>query len=134
MSRGPGRIERAIGAILAAEPDNAFTVDELCLRIYRPDLSANYRRRLPASMYRPQLQHRVAAIRAGKAIAGRGNVAWLRSFQRGGALVCYTADNVMSYGMAHLKGWRTNQTEGQLRARLTDDHDQGRHIRPGGIW
>jgi hypothetical protein len=134
MSKGPGRIERAIVAILAAAPDSAFTVDELCLGVYGPGLSADsYRALILARMYRPQLQHRVAAIRAGKAIAGRGgNVAWLHSGGRGGALVFYTADNVMSYGMARLKGWRTSQTEDQLRGRLTGDH--ARHIQPGGAW
>jgi len=35
MSRGPGRIERAIAAILDAESDNAFTTEDLCERVYR---------------------------------------------------------------------------------------------------
>ena len=34
MSRGPGRIERAIASVFDAEPDNAFTTEELCKRVY----------------------------------------------------------------------------------------------------
>jgi Tripartite tricarboxylate transporter family receptor len=34
MSRGPGWIERAIEAVLSAEADNTFTVEELCRRVY----------------------------------------------------------------------------------------------------
>jgi len=34
MSGGPGRIERAIEALFDADRDNAFTVEELCERIY----------------------------------------------------------------------------------------------------
>ena len=34
MSRGPGRIERAIAHILDSEADNAFTTEDLCERIY----------------------------------------------------------------------------------------------------
>jgi hypothetical protein len=41
MSRGPGRIERAIEAAFAAEPDNAFTIEDLCDRIY-PEIRRDY--------------------------------------------------------------------------------------------
>jgi hypothetical protein len=34
MSRGPGRIERAIRALFDEHPDEAFTVDDLCLACY----------------------------------------------------------------------------------------------------
>jgi hypothetical protein len=33
MSRGPGRIERAIEAAFAAELDNAFMIEDLCIRM-----------------------------------------------------------------------------------------------------
>jgi hypothetical protein len=35
MSRGPGRVVRAIEGVFAAESDNAFTTAELCERVYR---------------------------------------------------------------------------------------------------
>jgi hypothetical protein len=34
MSKGPGRIQRAILALINAKPDEAFTVEDLCRRIY----------------------------------------------------------------------------------------------------
>jgi hypothetical protein len=63
MSRGPGRIERAVEAILIAEPDNAFTVEELCRRIYPPVGDAK-RLRLAK-------KHRVAVLRAARHLAKR---------------------------------------------------------------
>lgn len=58
MSRGPGRIERAILAALQAEPDNALTAHELCERIF-------------LSCLPPEKKHRVAVIRAMHRIAAR---------------------------------------------------------------
>ena len=34
MSRGPGRIERTIRALMAANPDLAFTTDWLCCQLF----------------------------------------------------------------------------------------------------
>ena len=50
MSRGPGRIERAIRALFDANPDAAFTTDDLCRACY------------PAR--RVEHKHRVAVWRA----------------------------------------------------------------------
>jgi hypothetical protein len=52
MSRGPGRVDRAIDAIFAAEPDNAFTTDDLAQRVYRVN--------------QPSKTHRVAILRSAK--------------------------------------------------------------------
>jgi len=35
MSKGPGRVSRAIGTALEGEPDNAFTIEDLSDRVYR---------------------------------------------------------------------------------------------------
>jgi hypothetical protein len=51
MSKGPGRVSRAIEAALEAEPDNAFTVEDLCDRVYR-------------GINRVEKKHRVAVLRA----------------------------------------------------------------------
>ncbi|MBV8916414.1 MAG: hypothetical protein JOZ05_25675 [Acetobacteraceae bacterium] len=53
MSRGPGRIERAIRALFDAHPDEAFTTDDLCVASY-PGLDHRKSRR----------KHQVAALRA----------------------------------------------------------------------
>jgi hypothetical protein len=55
MSRGPGRIERAIRQLLDANPDAAFSVDDLC-RVCYPELEpapvrqTNYMRQWRANM------------------------------------------------------------------------------------
>ena len=36
MSKGPGRVQRAILALIAAEPDGAWSFEELCGLIYPP--------------------------------------------------------------------------------------------------
>jgi hypothetical protein len=59
MSKGPGRIERAIEAAFAADPDNAFTTEELCERAYFPAVNLI------------EKKHRVAVVRAGKRLAER---------------------------------------------------------------
>ena len=35
MGKGPGHVERAIESVLIAEPDNAFTIEDLCERVFR---------------------------------------------------------------------------------------------------
>jgi hypothetical protein len=118
MSKGPGRIQKAIRALFAAEPDNAFTTAELCERIYGVEAGAEIAKK-----------HRVAVMRAAKGIAE------LRHFageNLGGQLVFYDPLNVMSYAMARLKSDSLNcyrsadlrvadhwiRTEADLRAEL----------------
>ena len=91
MSRGPGRIERAIVAILDAEPDNAFTTEDLCDRVY-------------SGVNRVEKKHRVAVLRAAnKLVKRRDNTGCQRCGNLGGTRVYFNVDNVMSYAMACLK-------------------------------
>jgi hypothetical protein len=53
MSRGPEHVERAIKAAFAAEPDEAFTTEELCHKIY-------------PRIKHVQKRHRVSVLRAAK--------------------------------------------------------------------
>ena len=62
MSRGPGRIERAIASAFAAEPDNAFTIGDLCIRVY-PEIARGFAL--------PEKKHRVAVLRAAKKVAAQ---------------------------------------------------------------
>jgi hypothetical protein len=57
MSKGPGRVERIIEAVFAAEPDNAFTIEDLCDRVY------------PGEPI--EKKHRVSVLRAAKQVAKR---------------------------------------------------------------
>jgi hypothetical protein len=55
MSRGPGRIERAIRQLFDKRPDEAFTTDQLCVLCYNLTYLREVKR-----------HHRVAVVRAGK--------------------------------------------------------------------
>ena len=58
MSRGPGRIERAIKAAFDAEPTRVFTTEHLCTRVY-PGVASI------------EKKHRVSLIRAAKRVVQR---------------------------------------------------------------
>jgi hypothetical protein len=84
MSRGPGRIERAIRALLDANPDRAFTTDELCEHCY-PELPKPTHVYRPEFRYGPQRKHRVAVLRAAKHVVQRDpnwSVRWTTSTGR----------------------------------------------------
>lgn len=53
MSRGPGHIERTIKELFVAEPDAAFTTEQLCRKVY-PRIRHVLKK------------HRVAVLRAAK--------------------------------------------------------------------
>ena len=93
MSKGPGRIERAIVAIFEREPDAALTVEELCEIIFATDTV--------------EKKHRVSVIRAGKKLMTRGalnkGLECYRSESVGGQLVFFNRYDVMSYALARLK-------------------------------
>jgi hypothetical protein len=87
MSRGPGRVQRAIEAVFQAEPDNAFLLSELCERVYR-------------GLNRVEKKHRIAVARAVKGIE---TLDCLHRDTLGREQVIYDPCNVMSYAMARLK-------------------------------
>src|SRR6266446_2342787 len=58
MSRGPGRIERAIEALFVAEPGRTFSTDELVEAVYR-------------GVNRIEKKHRVVVLRAANKVAER---------------------------------------------------------------
>jgi hypothetical protein len=134
-----GRIERALAAIFDGERDNAFTIEDLCERIW-PDL---YPDRQGGRIAR---KHRTTVIRAARNVArDRPEIRWLRGQRLGGALVFFRQDEVMSYAMAQLKAdrfrryrskdprlhWSSN--EHALRCEL-DDESHRKLIGPGGAW
>src|SRR5262249_8004802 len=130
MSKGPGRIQRAIMAAFEAEPDNAFTTVELCERAY------------PAARVWEK-KHRIAVMRAAKKIPKLDHE---QSDTLGGQLVFYDPFNVMSYAMARLKADTFNnyrnedlrirwpeRTEADLRKILADDRHR-KLVAKGGAW
>ncbi len=58
MSRGPGRVERAIKAAFDAEPTRVFTTEYLCTHVY-------------AGTLKIEKKHRVSLIRAAKRVLQR---------------------------------------------------------------
>src|SRR5260370_32165026 len=148
MSKGPGRIQLAISAVFAAEPDNAFTTTELCERIYHvvPQFSLDDDCDWIENDDRDWVEkkHRIAVVRAAKKIA---RLDWFASDTLGGQLVFFDPLNVMSYAMARLKGdnfggyrknhrpprWR-QETEAQLRARLVEGGDHHQYVGKDGSW
>ena len=139
MSRGLGRIGRALVAIFDGERDNAFTIEDLCERIW-PDL---YPDRQGGQVER---KHRGTVIRAARNIARqRPEIRWLHGQRRGGALVFFRHDEVMSYAMARLKAdrfqrYRSKNTrlhwssdERVMRLQL-DDESHRKLTGPGGAW
>jgi hypothetical protein len=91
-SLGPEHIEREIKAALTANPDNAFTTDDLCDRVY-PGLK------------RVERKHRAAIIPIAKKVCERlgEHWDWWRSEMRGGMFVFWNRTSVTSYAMARLK-------------------------------
>jgi hypothetical protein len=137
MSKGPGRIERALVAIFDSERDNAFTLEDLCERIW-PDM---YPDGAPV-----EKKHRISLARAARNLAKRRpEIQCWRGEGLGGALVFFRHDDVMSYAMARLKTdcferyrtrdrrayWRGD--ERKLRRKLNDDQHR-KLIGPGGAW
>ena len=134
MSEARGRIERAIADIFDAAPDNAFTTEELCERIYR---------------YKPHVQkaQRVVVLRAGKVLSQRRpEISMERGEGLGGQYVFYRRDRIGSYAMFRMKAdnfnrYRSNdrrrdwtQDEAALRKELLNDEWHRQLMAPGGAW
>jgi hypothetical protein len=154
VSKGPGRVERAIADVFEAEPDNAFTVEDLCDRVYPGE---------PV-----EKKHRVAVLRAAKNIAKRNTEIGARAGEcLGASIVFYNKYHVLSYAMARLKtdrfnryrsndsrdtytGWNAiygdpgkgmvwrikhhNSDEEELLARLSEGGSYHEFVVPGGAW
>jgi hypothetical protein len=137
MSRGSGRIERAIIEAFKDDPDNAFTVAELYDRIY-PD----------AEWF--DKKHRVAIIRAATSLKRRWpDLGWTYSGNLGGQKVFFDAANIMSWAMARLKAdqflnydnqdrrtrrWTNGASEDGLYASLLEGGKHHHCIVEGGAW
>jgi hypothetical protein len=102
MSKGLGRIELGILEAFRAEPDEAFTTDELAQRIYRIDTV--------------EKKHRVAILRAGHTLnpalnnfsdLGKKEYNWLKAAKMDCGdqrlFVFFNCCNLRSYGMSHAK-------------------------------
>lgn len=118
MSRGPGRVERALRDAFRARPDDCFTTDELCQIAYGAGaLSVK--------------SERVAVLRAAnKIFATELEIGVLRGEARGGELVWFTMTSLRSYAMA--QAMRTCDRKEAVASLKRGRFDKD--IVEGGLW
>jgi hypothetical protein len=136
MSKGPGRVERAIIAAFKAEPDRAFTTEELALAVY-------------AGLNRAEKKHRVAVLRAMRRLrSGHPEMGEFRSETLGGQAVYFNRTSVTSYAMARAKadrlwGYATadarrlncwKRSESALHSELAEGGRYHKRVVAGGAW
>ena len=133
MSRGPGKVERTIKALMTTEPGGAWTVEDLCERVY-------------PSSNRVEKKHRVSMLRAlHKLVNGDSDWRLWQAETMGGTVTLVNCSNVESYALGRMKTdfsegyrnpdprqWRCRDEE-ELRARLADDRHQ-ELMRDSGSW
>lgn len=138
MSRGPGKIERAIEALFTDCPSNAYTVEDLIDRVYR-------------GVNQVEKKHRVSVIRAAKKVCERlPGWTWKRSETGGGTLVFSNHYDVLSYAIGRKKAdfvnrYRSNdprltaypwliETDDSIRASFDPGGENHEWVAEGGAW
>jgi hypothetical protein len=140
MSRGPGRVERAIRELFDAHPDKAFVTDELCEHCYPnaervsdlPKLAAAITRKWHGHISRAHAEavaqrdcvlefprkYQVAVLRAAhKVISGDPDWRAWRIEGQGRGWVFLNHGNVRSYALARLIGDQFNVYRSEKRRR-----------------
>src|SRR3954468_3303696 len=131
MSRGPGRIERAIEDAFKANPNCAFTGEELVLLVFR-------------GVNRVEKKHRLSVFRAANTVAKRLLWRTMKGGDTGDGRTFYNPVDVRSYVQAHLRYLqrdylrygKTERLEQELAA-LDDESIEvsWRHyMKPSGAW
>ncbi len=134
MSRGPGRVQRRIKELMQSEPSGAWTVEDLCDRVFE-------------DAGQVKKKHRVSVIRALRTVVVDDPdwQLWV-SGGRGGTLILVNHSDIMSYALARLKEdsssyYRQNDSrvpahwkhsEQDLLEKIATDHSY--LIEPGGVW
>ncbi|MGY4496959.1 hypothetical protein ACVWYH_000886 [Bradyrhizobium sp. GM24.11] len=124
MSKGPGRIQRAIEAAFAKSPSDTFTVEELGPIAY-PGLN------------RIEKKHRVAILRAAYAALERTGWGAFTSERPGGHIVFFNWSDVRSYAIARMRAdfVYNRASVPEIIAELDDPKDRYyKMVRPGGSW
>jgi hypothetical protein len=134
MSRGPGKIERAIEALFRERSDDAFTVEDIADRIY-------------VGINRTEKRHRVSVLRAAKKVCDRmTDWTWYVGENRGNTLVFLNPCDVRSYAIGRLKAdmchcyrhkdqrvWRAS-SEQEIKAMIEPGGYHHDAVREGGVW
>lgn len=124
MSRGPGKLQRAILTMMDREPGGAWTVEDLCERVY-------------LGVDQIEKKHRVAVLRAVRSIVEAGEDWGLfQSDNTGGTLVLVNLANLMSYALGRLKADRLihyrDKRQGIPPLRISTEEDLKTRLQPGG--
>jgi hypothetical protein len=138
MSKGPGRIERAIADAFAANSNGILSVDDLVSVAYQ-------------GINRVEKKHRVATIRAADKVAARIGWACRQAEMPGHPLVYYNPHDVRSYTIGkvvrhgHVRTyqgvvWQTINAWFETACTDPDDYRLSNPARtladmqPGGVW
>jgi hypothetical protein len=111
MSRGPGRVERAIKAAFDAEPTRVFTTEYLCTHVY-------------AGATKIEKKHRVSLIRAAKRVLQREhNWRMTRTHMPGAPFVFFNetvAEHAEIAGPHGLRPMRSDPPRAPMMARAVE--------------
>ena len=129
MSRGPGRVERAVEQIFKEQPSCAFTTEELAEIVY-PGIN------------RVEKKHRVAVLRAAYKVAYRLGWFAFRCERPGGHTVYCNPCDVRSYALGRLRSDFVHndrslerlQKMAEGRSDREEDQHETERVSPGGAW
>lgn len=124
MSKGPGRVERAIEQAFNETKGDYFTTEELFEVVY-PDAFSMERK------------HRVAIMRAVKTVCERTGWEIMRAEIRGNAAVFIKPTDLISYATGRKKAgmeWEWSLSRQEIRDRFTPSGSDRHLIEEGGAW
>jgi hypothetical protein len=119
MSRGPGRIERAVETALSSA-NRSYSIDELAGLAY-PDVG------------NVEKKHRVAVLRTLGNIDNRILLWLFITYERRGRYFVTNGCNVRSYAHGLQSWWNAERSLDEIENILADDEIQA-EMEPGGLW
>ena len=126
MSRGPGKIQRAIADAFRQNPSATYAVDDLAVISY-PGLN------------KIEKKHRVAVVRAADAVAKSTSWCGQRAERPGHQLIYYNLLDLRSYatGKMRVDFLSGSLSDAQITKALSDpkaDWSRWDWVQPGGVW
>ena len=125
MSRGPGKVRRAISDLMKSEPDGAWTIEDLCKRVY-------------AGINSVEKKHRVSVLRAvRKAIDGDPDWTLYEGDNTGCTLTLVNEANIMSFALGRMKSdgsdhYRDRRAEREAPYLVHTEEQLKAQLAPGG--
>jgi hypothetical protein len=120
------QIERTIREIFIANPDSAFSANDLCERVYSADWNQTERK------------YHNAVVAAAKKVSEQlgEHRSWFCAEWRGAPFVFFNHASVTSYAMARLRAdaWNRRASEEELKSKLLDHEMYREFVSEGGAW